>query len=371
MVRKKNGLGLGMMTTAEAPKVKISSGEAARSTPDLGGKKRRINAQLDSIVEFANMQTRDDFDPENNFNDAAFVESIREDGVLVPVAVIPIGDDRSREFKLVYGHRRYAASKYLGLSSIPADKYLADTPEEIIDKDAIKENTQRSDLSPLALAKALRKFKDKHGASHAELSRLAGLSKGHVSKVLSLLELPAEVREFIKSYDVQVNTAYKLTKLNGAELALALEAIRNSLPIEAAIEATKSQKAEPIKKPRDAALNGLKGLQNGNGFGYKFASTAVLENTRLDLAGSKLKDLKARELVVLSQIREKDKITWRERIEQIRRLPKPALRDTGKALDQVARVYSYSSLLGKEQMQLLLKALKIYIESLLEDLENS
>ena len=168
-----------------------------------------------------------------------------------------------------------------------------------------------------------------------------------------------------------MNTAYKLTKLNGAELALALEAIRNSLPIEAAIEATKSQKAEPIKKPRDAALNGLKGLQNGNGFGYKFASTAVLENTRLDLAGSKLKDLKARELVVLSQIREKDKITWRERIEQIRRLPKPALRDTGKALDQVARVYSYSSLLGKEQMQLLLKALKIYIESLLEDLENS
>ncbi|MGD2026411.1 MAG: ParB/RepB/Spo0J family partition protein [Anaerolineales bacterium] len=365
MVKTKRGLGLEMMTSAEMPDSQDASGAQAQREPALRGRKRRIDARLDSIIEFANMQTRDDFDPENNFADAAFVESIREDGVLVPVAVIPAGDDRSREFKLVYGHRRYAASKYLGLLTIPADKYPANTPEEIIDKDAIKENTQRSDLSPLALAKALRKFKDKHGASHAELSRLAGLSKGHVSKVLSLLDLPAEVREFIKTYDVQVNTAYKLTKLSGAELEAALEAIRNSLPVEAAIEASSSRGETSPAKPAPSAK------RNNNSSRYRITTPAALENTRKDLAGSKLKDLKARELVVLSQIRTGDKTTWRERIKQIRRLPKPALRDTGKALDQIMRIHSYASILGKDQVQLLLKALLIYLEKLLGDLEKS
>lgn len=76
------------------------------------------------------------------------IESINENGVLQPLLLRPIGNDR---YALVAGERRYHASRFAGLKAVPA--YIREMTEREAEEFALHENLQRSDLS--ADAKAL------------------------------------------------------------------------------------------------------------------------------------------------------------------------------------------------------------------------
>ena len=62
-----------------------------------------------TMVALANMQPSN-YNPRKNFDEASLVElseSIRQQGVLQPIGVRPIEDNR---FEIVFGERRYRAS---------------------------------------------------------------------------------------------------------------------------------------------------------------------------------------------------------------------------------------------------------------------
>ncbi|MHC5861625.1 ParB/RepB/Spo0J family partition protein [Nostoc sp.] len=94
---------------------------------------------LDKIV-MPEMQPRRYFAPKAM---QSLVESIKRNGILVPLLVRPMGD----KYELVAGERRYKAAKDIGLSEVPA------TIREMSDSQAIQyaltENLQREDLNPV------------------------------------------------------------------------------------------------------------------------------------------------------------------------------------------------------------------------------
>lgn len=371
MSSKSKRMDLGMMGggLAEKTAMPAAAREIQKKSPIAKRQARRALVRLDSIVEFADMQTRRAFDPRKSRSDESLVQSIQRNGLYVPVAIQPIGHARSGRYRVIHGHRRFAACEQIGLEIIPADVWDLDVPERVIDEATIEENTQREDLSPLELARMIKKYKDKHNVTQKEAGAVSGQSPANTSKLLSLLKLPQEVKDFIDEFQIQASTAYKLAKLDGKELDAAMAAIKKDLPFEVAVSAARpatSDLGRSARKKTEKPIDRKALVERG----YKAIRPMALFPTKDDLIGTKLKDLADREVIFLSQVKHGEKVTWEGALPDIRRLPKPVLRDAGKALDQVLKVYSYSEFLNQDQMRILLKGILISVEKLLKEVES-
>ena len=93
-----------------------------------------------TLVALANILPSD-YNPRKNFDEtnlAELAESIKQQGVLQPIGVRPIDDNR---FEIVFGERRYRASIMAGLDEIPA--MVMELSDETAEEMAITENLQR------------------------------------------------------------------------------------------------------------------------------------------------------------------------------------------------------------------------------------
>jgi len=149
--------------------------------------------------------------PRTIFDEAALAElanSIREHGVLQPILVRPLGENR---YQLVAGERRWRASKQAGLTSIQAlvEEIDDDTAREI----AIIENLQREDLSPLEEATMYDRMIHEHGYSIRKLADKLGKDKGYLENRLRLADAPEEIRELVSLRKDTLSHAYELLKV--------------------------------------------------------------------------------------------------------------------------------------------------------------
>ena len=149
--------------------------------------------------------------PRTIFDEAALAElanSIREHGVLQPILVRPLGENR---YQLVAGERRWRASKQAGLTSIQAlvEEIDDDTALEI----AIIENLQREDLSPLEEATMYDRMIHEHGYSIRKLADKLGKDKGYLENRLRLADAPEEIRELVSLRKDTLSHAYELLKV--------------------------------------------------------------------------------------------------------------------------------------------------------------
>jgi ParB family chromosome partitioning protein len=149
--------------------------------------------------------------PRTIFDESALEElsnSIREHGVLQPILVRPLGDNR---YQLVAGERRWRASKKAGLTSIHAlvEEIDDDTALEI----AIIENLQREDLSPLEEATMYDRMIHEHGYSIRKLADKLGKDKGYLENRLRLADAPEEIRELVSLRKDTLSHAYELLKV--------------------------------------------------------------------------------------------------------------------------------------------------------------
>jgi len=149
--------------------------------------------------------------PRTIFDESALEElanSIREHGVLQPILVRPLGDNR---YQLVAGERRWRASKKAGLVSIHAlvEEIDDDTALEI----AIIENLQREDLSPLEEATMYDRMIHEHGYSIRKLADKLGKDKGYLENRLRLADAPEEIRELVSLRKDTLSHAYELLKV--------------------------------------------------------------------------------------------------------------------------------------------------------------
>jgi ParB family chromosome partitioning protein len=134
--------------------------------------------------------------------------SIREHGVLQPILVRPLGENR---FQLIAGERRWRASREAGHATIPAlvEEIDDDTALEI----AIIENLQREDLNPLEEASMYDRMIREHGYSIRRLAEKLGKDKGYLENRLRLADAPEEIRELVSLRKDTLSHAYELLKV--------------------------------------------------------------------------------------------------------------------------------------------------------------
>lgn len=117
------------------------------------------------------------------------VQSVQEVGLLQPVVVRPVGDDR---FELVMGERRWRASQAAGLTAIPA--IVRRTEDHDLLRDALLENLHRAQLNPLEEAAAYQQMLEDFGCTQDELASRIKRSRPQISNTIRLLRLPPTVQ---------------------------------------------------------------------------------------------------------------------------------------------------------------------------------
>ncbi|MGD2103396.1 MAG: ParB/RepB/Spo0J family partition protein [Acidimicrobiia bacterium] len=158
--------------------------------------------------------------PRSRFDDDTMAElaaSIREVGVLQPVV---LGRDEDGNHYLIAGERRWRAARRAGLDTIPA-VVRGSTGESTL-VEALVENVQRQDLTPLEEAHAYQQLLEDTGMSQEELAGRMGKSRPAVSNTLRLLALPGPVQVMVDSGTLSAGHARALLGLEDAKYAVYL-----------------------------------------------------------------------------------------------------------------------------------------------------
>ena len=218
---KRGGLGRGLGAL-------IPQGPVEDQRPVSGA--RFAELPLDSISPNP-LQPRSHFDEQAL---AELVHSIREVGLLQPVVVRPLGDDR---YELVMGERRWRATREVGLATIPA--IVRETGDDDMLRDALLENLHRSQLNPLEEAAAYAQLLADFGTTHEELAQRIGRSRPQITNTIRLLQLPAAVQRRVAAGVLSAGHARAVLGLASPEAqeAMATRIVAEGMSVRAVEEA--------------------------------------------------------------------------------------------------------------------------------------
>ena len=157
------------------------------------------------------------YQPRSNFDESelsALTESIRRDGVLMPILIRPSGEG----YELIAGERRWRASQLAGLKVIPAVVREVDDLQAL--ELAIIENEQRDDLSAVESARAYRRLMDEFNYTQQQVAESIGVSRVQVSNLIRLLQLPDSIQTMVEERRLNMGHARPLV---GLEPAIAIQ----------------------------------------------------------------------------------------------------------------------------------------------------
>lgn len=187
-------------------------GRGLESLIPIGDGERSFrNLRLDDVVP--NPQQ-----PRVSFKEDALDEltqSISEVGVLQPVVVRPLEDGR---YALIAGERRWRAARRAGLTELPA--MIREVDDEASLTQALIENLQRENLSPLEEAAAYQELMEAHGLTHEQVAIAVGKSRPAVSNTLRLLSLPPTIQGMLERSDLSAGAARALLGIEDSAFAL-------------------------------------------------------------------------------------------------------------------------------------------------------
>ena len=149
--------------------------------------------------------------------------SIRAEGIIQPLTVVPILDDkgvRTDKAELIAGYRRYFAAKKAGLKTVPVRFVNAD--EHRRHRLAMIENLQRVDMNPMDRALGIQKMMANEELDQKSVGQSLGVSEGYVSQHLGLLKLPAKVQSAVRNNKLEMTHARALSRLKEEEAILGL-----------------------------------------------------------------------------------------------------------------------------------------------------
>jgi ParB family chromosome partitioning protein len=200
-------------------------------------------------------QPRTYFDPEalaelaNDIRElAARGGGVGGSGILQPLLV---DAEENGNFRIVAGERRYRAAGQAGLTVIPV--IVRDNPA-ISSKgtewweDALRENIQREDLTPLEEAQALALLAQEHGYSVRTLAERLGKGKGYVEHRLALAKAAPDVQDMVSRRRDTLSIAREIDKVEDAALRRRLVTL--------ALDGT------PVKRLREIIENAQPGQDN-------------------------------------------------------------------------------------------------------------
>jgi ParB family chromosome partitioning protein len=244
--KKPKGLGLGLEALL-GPRVR-DDGEAA-----TGG----VIAGAPTALKLDVLQTGK-YQPRTRMDEGSLYElaqSIKAQGIMQPVLVRPVGDQR---YEIIAGERRVRAAKLAGLSEVPV--LVKDVPDEAAAAMALIENIQREDLNPLEEANGIQRLINEFALTHEEAAQAVGRSRSAASNLLRLLNLTDPVQQMLMAGDIDMGHARALLPLDGAQQVIcAHEIVAKKLSVrdaEKLMAKAGSARQKPLlrvkaEKPRD------------------------------------------------------------------------------------------------------------------------
>lgn len=154
--------------------------------------------------------------PRSRFDDESLAElaaSLKEVGILQPIVVT-----RAEEgYVLIAGERRWRAAKQAGIDMIPA--VVRGTTGDTTLVEALVENVQRRDLTPLEEAHAYKQLLEDYGMTQEQVADRVGKSRPAVSNTLRLLQLPGPIQTMVDSGALSAGHARSLVGLEDSKYA--------------------------------------------------------------------------------------------------------------------------------------------------------
>lgn len=217
MAAKKRGLGeRGLGALLAGSKVNLD-----RDVSEHDGELREIPVDL---IQRSRYQPRRDMDQ------AALQEladSIRQQGVMQPVVLRPLGEGR---YELIAGERRWRATQLAELDRIPA--IIRDVPDEAAIAMALIENIQRENLNPIEEAFALQRLQDEFGLTQAQVAEAVGKSRTTITNLLRLIGLAEDVRTMLEHGDLEMGHGRAMLTLPPEQQAqVARQVVSRSLSV--------------------------------------------------------------------------------------------------------------------------------------------
>lgn len=225
----------------------LGKGLGALIPNDLTGDHEAVLRQIPvSQIEPNVHQPRAHFDEESL---TSLTASVRELGVLQPILVRPVDDDR---FQLIAGERRWRAAKRAGLPVLPA--LVRTVADAGVLEQALVENLHREDLNPLEEAAAYQQLIEDFGLTHDDVARRVGKSRSGISNTLRLFQLPPGVQKAVADGRLSAGHARALlgTPDRSFQETLAARAIGEDLTVrqvEAAVRDRLERSANPSAPP--------------------------------------------------------------------------------------------------------------------------
>lgn len=163
--------------------------------------------------------------------------SIIEVGLLQPVVV----QEMDTGYVLISGERRWRAAQIAGLKAIPALIRNADETNSLLQ--ALVENIQREDLTPLEEASAYKLLIDSHGLTQQEVAHRVGKGRATVANSIRLLRLPPAILELLDTGKLTAGHARALLSVSDPKYAvhIAKRAVSEGWTVRRVEEAAKAR----------------------------------------------------------------------------------------------------------------------------------
>ena len=155
------------------------------------------------------------YQPRTKMDDSSLEElaaSIRTQGLMQPILVRPIGNNR---YEIVAGERRWRAAKIAGLAEVPA--LVRDVPDSSALAMSLVENIQREDLNPLEEAGGVQRLIGEFKLTHQEAAQAIGRSRTATTNLLRLLNLAKTVQALVFDGKLEMGHARALLALDGRQ----------------------------------------------------------------------------------------------------------------------------------------------------------
>jgi len=186
------------------------------------------------------------FQPRKTFDEqplADLAASVKEKGVLSPILVRPIGPE---SYEIVAGERRWRAAQIAKLHDVPV------VIREMADGEALEigiiENVQRTDLNAVEEAMAYAQLMAApFSRTQEQVAAHVGKSRSHVANTVRLLNLPDQVKAWLREGKLTAGHARTLLGMDDPEAA-ARDLIEGGLNVRQA-EQRSAKKPKPSGKP--------------------------------------------------------------------------------------------------------------------------
>jgi ParB family chromosome partitioning protein len=183
--------------------------EAAPPPPPQASGAGLANVAIDQI-------SPNPYQPRKTFNDASIEElarSVREHGIIQPLVVTRIGDNK---YRLIAGERRFRAAQKAGLDTVPVVIKETMTDGDVLQV-ALIENIQREDLNPIEEAYAYHQLHEEFALTQEEISKRVGKERSTVANFLRLLRLPDSVKKLLAAGQLSMGHARAILAVEPAK----------------------------------------------------------------------------------------------------------------------------------------------------------